>query len=1063
MHVPAAPSPTPVAPRSWLRRALARVIDLRARAAVSERVRQMRRRQWVLGMAATVVAALVWLAGGLDFIERLTLDWRVYYFGAGAPAPSPAIALVAIDDAAQSTVGKWPWRRTKMAAVIDELRAAGVKVIALDLTYENASAADRGEALREAGVLDPDDAALAEAIRRHGGVVAAIKLPLRAGSATGPADTKVFRVPIDRMITILGEQPDLRTRPEADALRILNAMLLPADLRGFTRGGEFDEIRDKYRAAMALLDATPRSSLPVPSTADAIVWPSTEGPVPPLREIAQASADLATVTFDSFDPDGLVRRVPLFIEHRGRLWPSLGLSAALRYLGVPLDSLRIEGQNLVIPVQGQAARRLRLTRALAGGVSVDGLFILTWPRALFNMGLAEAAAHGWKWQFFNTDQRVPAEFPIGRVYEPVRIAEQVRDNLHTMAAAIDGEYLRAGMKHLSDEDEARWRALRTPLLATALDDPALPALFAQAEALIEKASASAADTVSGIPDDADALIAEQVADVDKAVRALEPPTGWPEALGALARAKFKDGEAFERAADGCLRLAARAVDAARTRAEGLTDAAAAARLREAAHAAESAAGALADWAALERLARAHGLMPTLRRSVRDGLNNINAIRAEIRQRLGGKVVIVGWTATGAAADFIATSVDPRTPGPHVHAAVANAVLTGFARSPAPAWADLLAILVLGTLGTLAGIRATVVLAPFAVAVLIVGWFLFSGAVLWDLWWVITAIAGPAAAAFAGLGVVMLHRLTVEQRSRRKTEERFKAYLAPAVVDILVNNPELQSMKPQRKTLSIMFTDLAGFTTTAERLGGQRTAEVLAQFLGRMTEIVQGSGATLDKYIGDAIMAFWGAPIDDPLHARHACRAAVSMIRTLDEMNAQGEFGDAGTLVMRVGIATGEVMVGDFGNPPRNSSYTVIGDTANLASRLEGANKAFGSRILIDAATRDLVGAEFACRTIGDVKVKGRTGATRLYELVGDLNPKGERTAEWIALSDEAARRYAAGDFTGALAAFDRLDREFGDRVLAALYREQIAEWQAQPAGPDGRPEGFDGSIVLTEK
>lgn len=943
------------------------------RADATPRARMMRRRQWGLGLLATLVVVLGWLVGLLEPIERWSLDQRARLFDAGATPPSSAIALIAIDDAAQWTVGRWPWRRSKMAAVIRELKLAGVKVVALDITYEYPSEVERGVAGAGASDLSDDDSDLATAIGEHAGVIGAIQLPLRAGRG-GPADRQLVVIPVDRLVQELLDTPSLRTADPSAALAALRPKLLPPSALAFTRGPEADELRQKYRAAMTILDAQDGSSIPVPP--EASEFPSTSGPVPPLREISARTADLATVTFDSFDPDGPVRRVPVFIRYRDRLWPSLGLSAALHYLGVPLAQVRVTRDAVEIPIPGGPTHRLPLTRGTAAGSTTQGLYLVTWPRALSSKTLPDSQVPGWQWQFWDTSTQTPAEFPIGRVYEPVRVAETVMDNVRAMRLGMDGVLLAGSLNMLDAAQKARWDALAPRLVESQPDDPAFAKALAEAGELVAAA-----------------------VDAAKAYLDFAAPAGTD-----LSTLPAED----------------------RGQIESIRDAAA--------------------------------KLPRNLQAARDGLVNIASLRAQAKQRLSGKLAIVGWTATGAAADFVGSSIDPRTPGPLIHAAVANAVLTGFARSPSPLWADLLAIGVLGVVGTMLGIRATVLLAPLGAGIAIVSWFLLSGAVIWDRWWVITSVAGPGASAAAGVGVVILHRLIVEQRSRRKTEERFKSYLSPAVVDILVNNPELDSMKPWRKTLSIMFTDLAGFTTTAERLGGDRTAEVLAKFLGRMTEIVQSTGATLDKYIGDAILAFWGAPIDDELHARHACEAAVLMIRTLDEMNAAGEFGDAGTLVMRVGIASGEVMVGDFGNPPRNSSYTVIGDTANLASRLEGANKAFGSRILVAHSTREMAGDGFTFRIIGDVKVKGRTGATRLYELIAG-EPKGERTAEWIRATATMVEAYRGKDFDACLSAAETLEREFKDRTLAGLYRDEVARVREDPA----HLAAFDGSITLTEK
>src|SRR5262249_38374927 len=156
------------------------------------------------------------------------------------------------------------------------------------------------------------------------------------------------------------------------------------------------------------------------------------------------------------------------------------------------------------------------------------------------------------------------------------------------------------------------------------------------------------------------------------------------------------------------------------------------------------------------------------------------------------------------------------------------------------------------------------------------WFLFAGVVLWDAGWKIAAVGAPSVAAISSWLGVLLHRLLVEERLRRRTEERFRAYVSPAVVDELVNNPQLDSMTPQRRELSIMFCDVAGFTALAERLGAEGTAGFLSGYLGKMTDTLLRHGATIDKYLGDGIMAFWGAPIQDPRHARNACRAAASL-------------------------------------------------------------------------------------------------------------------------------------------------------------------------------------------
>jgi adenylate cyclase len=284
-------------------------------------------------------------------------------------------------------------------------------------------------------------------------------------------------------------------------------------------------------------------------------------------------------------------------------------------------------------------------------------------------------------------------------------------------------------------------------------------------------------------------------------------------------------------------------------------------------------------------------------------------------------------------------------------------------------------------------------------------------------------------------------------------------VSPDVVDILVNNPSMSSMAPVRRELTIFFSDIASWTTLAERLGTEGIGKFLATYLKEMTDILQNNRATIDKYLGDGIMAFWGAPVADPDHARHAVEAVIEMQQALERMNRNGDFGPAGSITVRIGLAAGEVNVGDFGNPPNKSSYTVIGDAANLAARLESANKQFGSLILISDRVKQLMGVELPMRLMGRVVVKGKTEPETLWEPIGSRTPRGERTPAWITASNDAVEAYIRGDFLASRRLFDVLEQTFDEPVLADLYRHSMDAVEAE-GGPG---ENFDGSIVLKEK
>ncbi len=225
----------------------------------------------------------------------------------------------------------------------------------------------------------------------------------------------------------------------------------------------------------------------------------------------------------------------------------------------------------------------------------------------------------------------------------------------------------------------------------------------------------------------------------------------------------------------------------------------------------------------------------------------------------------------------------------------------------------------------------------------------------------------------------------ERRTVHLVGDMFGKYVAPAFVSKLVNGQVEPSLECVKKELTILFTDIRGFTTISERLGPQKTAAFLNYYFGKMIPVVFKYGGTLDKLMGDAIMAFFGAPIEYEDHAQRAVEAGVEMLHVLNEIRSSGIEGTE-HLDIGIGIATGDVTLGNLGSE-EFLNYTVIGDTVNLASRLEGLNKTYGTHILVSSHTASkLMG--FTVREVGEVLVKGKTTPVKVYELMG----KGEKNA-----------------------------------------------------------------------
>jgi adenylate cyclase len=210
---------------------------------------------------------------------------------------------------------------------------------------------------------------------------------------------------------------------------------------------------------------------------------------------------------------------------------------------------------------------------------------------------------------------------------------------------------------------------------------------------------------------------------------------------------------------------------------------------------------------------------------------------------------------------------------------------------------------------------------------------------------------------------------------------FLRYVPATLVKQVIESGEEVAVGGRDEELTLFFSDVQGFTTISEGMEPQALAELLSEYLEVVTGVLLDNGATVDKYIGDGVMAFWGAPLPDPDHAVHACRAAVVCQQKLDELNARWEEAGRPALITRIGIHTGHAVVGNVGSSER-LNYTAMGDAVNTAARLEGANKQFGTRILISSATHERLGDDFESRPLGDVELKGKTVRMEVFELLG---------------------------------------------------------------------------------
>ncbi len=282
---------------------------------------------------------------------------------------------------------------------------------------------------------------------------------------------------------------------------------------------------------------------------------------------------------------------------------------------------------------------------------------------------------------------------------------------------------------------------------------------------------------------------------------------------------------------------------------------------------------------------------------------------------------------------------------------------------------------------------------------------------------------------------------------------FRKYIPADLVRRLISDGNGARLGGAVRPMSVMFIDLAGFTGMSERLG-DRIIPLLSRYLDVVSAQIQDAGGTIDKFIGDAVMAFWGAPSPNPDHAVDCCRAALACQRAVD---AAGLVDDHGEKVkIRIGINSGDMLVGNIGSEVR-LNYTVIGDAVNIASRLESTNKSYGSTIIIGPETRRLACDRIVVRELDRLAVYGRAGGLQIYELLG-MAGECEELREWVAAYEAGLAAWRAGDFAGAIGQFEQARKLRQSDAASSLMIERCRHQIENPTAED-----WDGTTVARTK
>jgi adenylate cyclase len=286
-------------------------------------------------------------------------------------------------------------------------------------------------------------------------------------------------------------------------------------------------------------------------------------------------------------------------------------------------------------------------------------------------------------------------------------------------------------------------------------------------------------------------------------------------------------------------------------------------------------------------------------------------------------------------------------------------------------------------------------------------------------------------------------------------QSFASYVPRDLVRAVLASGQKAELGGSTKPMTIFFSDLAGFTSFSETMTPAELVELLGRYFDEMTKVIASRGGTIDKFIGDAIMAFWNAPADEPLHAVRACEAALACARRLDEL--KGTEPGFARLSARIGVATGDVLVGNIGSHER-MNYTVMGDTANLASRLEGLGKMYGTTILVSESTQLAAKDAIVMRAVDVVAVKGKAKGVTVYEPIALCDEHDAAAEKRAALSVEALDAYLGQRFDDAAAAYDRMLEIVPSDGAAIAMRDRCHEMAKHPPG-----EGWTGVAVMKEK
>ncbi len=420
------------------------------------------------------------------------------------------------------------------------------------------------------------------------------------------------------------------------------------------------------------------------------------------------------------------------------------------------------------------------------------------------------------------------------------------------------------------------------------------------------------------------------------------------------------------------------------------------------------------------------------------------------------VVIIGPTARSIA-DIGATPVSEKSPNCYVHANVYDQIMTSHYISHASFGSQFFLLVILSLAVTMASMLLRLRWS-FPIGILLLAGYLWFAYTAFANTGIMYSLTQPIFAIFFSYAGAMSYISVTEGKQRAQITGMFQKYVDASVVEQLIDNPSMLKLGGEEREITTLFADIEGFTRMAEKLGPQNTVGLLNTYLSEMTNIILEEHGTLDKYIGDAIMAFWGAPLDDAEHAVHACAAALKMQKKLEGLHTKWIHFGRPVVNQRIGLNSGKAVVGNMGAEAK-FNYTAVGDAVNLASRLEGVNKEYGTRLLMSEFTYRRVSKEILSREMDLVVVMGKTEPVRIYELIAMADEvQTDATKKFLDLYHQGLEAYKKRAWKSAIEQFQHALQIRRDDIVSNIYIQRSMLFIDSPP-----PDNWNGVFVMTKK